>query len=85
MTPYEKNHKALERAIKKMGGQSNAAKTITKRLQARGITKILRNNTVWSWLSRDKCGVPLEYLVDVEEESGVARTELRTDVPWIRS
>ena len=63
-----------------MGGQTRTAKIITDR-RTDGKKVTLRH--VWSWLNRDKKGIPLEYLVDIEEESGISRTLLRGDVPWV--
>lgn len=80
---FEENRINAAEAIKQMGGQADAARKLTERLRQRGITdKTVAPGTVWAWLNRDKCGVPLSYLEDVEAESGVSRIKLRADIPW---
>ncbi len=73
--------KAAE-AIDKMGGPAAAGRTLTERTKNRGSSRKITIGIVWSWLNRDKCGIPLQYIIDVEEESGISRMELRGDVPW---
>ena len=80
---YEKNREFAEKAVNKMDGPAECGRKITFRMQDRGMKgKKVTIGQVWAWLNRDKRGIPLEYLVDVEEESGVAREKLRADVPW---
>jgi hypothetical protein len=79
---YTSNRRAAAEAIEKMGGSAQAGRLITERLRQRGDKRSIRVGTVWSWLNRDKKGVPLEFLVDIEEESGVKREQLRGDIPW---
>jgi DNA-binding transcriptional regulator YdaS (Cro superfamily) len=35
---------------------------------------------VWYWLSRSKRGVPAEFVLPIERETGVPRSELRPDL-----
>jgi len=73
--------KAAE-AIEKMGGPALAGRKLTERLRARGIDRKVSIGVIWAWKSRDKRGIPIEFLTDVEEESGISRLELRGDIPW---
>jgi len=79
---FEQNQLKGAEAIKKMGGLAEAGRTLTERFRSRGIRHKVDPSKIWAWLNRDKRGIPLEYLEDVEEESGIPREELRGDVPW---
>jgi DNA-binding transcriptional regulator YdaS (Cro superfamily) len=35
---------------------------------------------VWYWLTRSKKGVPAEFVLSIEKETGVSRAELRPDL-----
>jgi hypothetical protein len=69
-------------AVGKMGGPAKAAKRLTELLAERGENKLISVGQVWAWLNRDKRGIPLEYLIDIENESGIPREKMRGDVPW---
>lgn len=60
---------ALKRACAAAGGQAPLAARI-------GTTQSM----VWYWLVRAKRGVPAEYVLAIERETGVARHELRPDL-----
>lgn len=62
---------ALERACKKVGGQSALAGKIG-----------VRQSTLWHWLNRAKRGAPAEFVPAIEAATGgeVSRHELRPDV-----
>jgi DNA-binding transcriptional regulator YdaS (Cro superfamily) len=60
---------ALQLACQTVGGQ----KALAVRL---GVTQ----STVWYWLTRSKRGVPAEYVVPIEAETGIARHLLRPDI-----
>lgn len=82
MTPKElekilkNNRRFAAKAIDKMGGPAEAARTLTAK------DKKIKTGHVWAWLNRDKRGIPLEYLKTIEKISGVAREDMRGDVPW---
>ena len=60
---------ALRRACDVAGGQARLADRI-------GTTQ----SQVWYWLKRSKNGVPGEYVLPIERETGVSRHELRPDL-----
>lgn len=60
---------ALERACRAAGGQKRLADRI-------GTTQ----GQVWYWLFRSKRGVPAEFVLPIERETGVSRSELRPDL-----
>lgn len=60
---------ALKRACDKVGGQKPLAERI-------GTTQ----SQVWYWLARSKKGVPAEFVLPIERETGVPRSELRPDL-----
>jgi DNA-binding transcriptional regulator YdaS (Cro superfamily) len=60
---------ALKRACELAGGQKPLADRI-------GTTQ----SQVWYWLSRSKRGVPAEFVLSIERETGVSRSELRPDL-----
>ena len=65
MTPKE----ALELAIERAGGQSSLARRI-------GTTQ----GPLWYWLKKSKRGVPAEFVLPIERETGVSRGDLRPDL-----
>lgn len=79
---YRRNRETAERAVNIMGGQANTGRILTERLREKGIRREVTVGMVWAWLNRDKCGIPIRYLLDMEEESGIPRQELRQDIPW---
>lgn len=60
---------ALKRACEVAGGQKPLADRI-------GTTQ----SQVWYWLTRSKRGVPAEFVLPIERETGVSRGELRPDL-----
>jgi DNA-binding transcriptional regulator YdaS (Cro superfamily) len=60
---------ALKRACELAGGQKPLADRI-------GTTQ----SQVWYWLERSKKGVPAEFVLSIERETGVPRSELRPDL-----
>lgn len=60
---------ALRRACEIAGGQKPLADRI-------GTTQ----SQVWYWLERSKKGVPGEFVLPIERETGISRSELRPDL-----
>ncbi len=60
---------ALKKACELVGGQKPLADRI-------GTTQSM----VWYWLERAKKGVPGEFVIPIEQASGVPRHELRPDL-----
>lgn len=60
---------ALKRACELAGGQKSLADRI-------GTTQ----SQVWYWLMRSKRGVPAEFVLPIERETGVSRGDLRPDL-----
>jgi DNA-binding transcriptional regulator YdaS (Cro superfamily) len=60
---------ALRRACELAGGQKPLAERI-------GTTQ----SQVWYWLTKSKRGVPAEFVLPIERETGVSRRELRPDL-----
>lgn len=60
---------ALKQACKAVGGQKPLADRI-------GTTQA----QVWHWLNRAKKGVPAEFVILIEEATGVSRHQLRPDI-----
>ncbi len=60
---------ALRRACELAGSQAALADRI-------GTTQ----SQVWYWLTRSKRGVPAEFVLPIERETGVSRSELRPDL-----
>ena len=56
-------------AIERAGGQSCLARRI-------GTTQ----GPLWYWLNKSKRGVPAEFVLPIERETGVSRSELRPDL-----
>jgi DNA-binding transcriptional regulator YdaS (Cro superfamily) len=63
------SRKALIRACKIAGGQKPLADRI-------GTTQ----GQVWYWLEKSKKGVAAEFVLTIERETGVSRSELRPDL-----
>ena len=77
MDVYDHNRAVLYKAAKEYGGWE----AIAKSLREKGFSNIKRQ-TVLTWTVNVKAGVPNEYLVAIEEITGVPREELRKDIPW---
>lgn len=63
------SNEALRKACELAGGQTSLADRI-------GTTQ----SQVWYWLERSKKGVPGEFVLTIERETGVPRQELRPDL-----
>lgn len=63
------SRKALEKACKEAGGQ----KPLADRIRT-------TQSQVWYWLRRSKNGVPAEFVLPIERETGVSRHDLRPDL-----
>jgi DNA-binding transcriptional regulator YdaS (Cro superfamily) len=63
------SNEALKRACELAGGQKPLAERI-------GTTQ----SQVWYWLERSKKGVPAEFVLPIERETGVSRGKLRPDL-----
>jgi len=74
---YIENRKALLQASEDMGGWESIAKA----LREAGQEKITRMH-ILGWTTNVKAGVPPEYLVVMEEITGIPRERLRQDIPW---
>lgn len=61
--------RALEKACEKAGGQAPLAALI-------GTTQ----SQIWYWLNRAKDGVSAEFVIPIEEKTGISRHELRPDI-----
>jgi DNA-binding transcriptional regulator YdaS (Cro superfamily) len=59
----------LKRACDVAGGQKSLADRIRT-----------TQSQVWYWLERSKKGVPAEFVLSIERETGVSRSELRPDL-----
>ncbi|WP_454000793.1 YdaS family helix-turn-helix protein [Afipia felis] len=62
-------NEALKRACEVAGGQ----KPLADRIRT-------TQSQVWYWLEKSKKGVPAEFCVAIERETGVPRHELRPDI-----
>lgn len=62
-------NEALALACSKAGGQSSLARAIG-----------VRQGQLWYWLTKAKRGVPAEFVLPIERETGVSRSELRPDL-----
>lgn len=60
---------ALKLACDRAGGQSRLARLI-------GTTQ----GQIWYWLTKSKHGVPAEFVLPIERETGVSRASLRPDL-----
>lgn len=61
-------NKALERAVKQVGGQSAFARL-------HGVSQ----PTVWAWVKQGRA-LPAEYVLKTEAETGISRHDLRPDL-----
>lgn len=60
---------ALQRACEAAGGQKALADRINT-----------SQSQIWYWLKRSKKGVPGEFVLPIEQATGVPRHELRPDI-----
>ena len=59
----------LAKAVEVAGGQTALAEKIG-----------VKQQLVWHWLYRRPGGVPAEYVLPIERETGVSRHDLRPDI-----
>lgn len=69
MEKLDPRRQALEKACEKVGGQLPLAKKINT-----------SQSQVWYWLTRSKNGVAAEYVLPIEEATGISRHALRPDL-----
>lgn len=62
-------NEALKRACDVCGGQKALADRVNT-----------TQSMIWYWLERSKKGVPGEFVIPIEQASGVSRSELRPDL-----
>ena len=67
--PPDMGSVALEKAVAAVGSQKALAERI-------GVSQ----GHVWYWLKRSVKGVPSEYVLLIESETGVSRHDLRPDI-----
>jgi DNA-binding transcriptional regulator YdaS (Cro superfamily) len=60
---------ALKLACERAGGQAKLARRI-------GTTQ----GQIWYWLTKSKRGVPAEFVLPIERETAVSRSDLRPDL-----
>ncbi len=88
MTPQEKVialRGAVRDAVDELGGLANTARKLKEHLISVGReedAKKMAIGKIWSWVHRDKSGIPVHFIVDMEEISGISREKLRPDIPW---
>jgi len=63
------SNEALKRACERAGGQKRLAELIGT-----------RQSLVWYWLNGAKKGITPEFVLAIERETGVSRSELRPDL-----
>ena len=63
------SNEALQRACDAVGGQSKLARRL-------GTTQ----SQIWYWLNDSKRGVPAEFVLSIEKETGIPRHKLRPDL-----
>ena len=80
----KRNKMYLNKAFEALaGGQSELARRLSEETYEQGDKQtVIRPGTVHAWYRRDKYGVPTEFLAAVERITGVAREDLRGDIPW---
>ena len=77
------NRKAACDAVKVLDGPANTARKLTELLQADySDAKTVRIGSVWSWMHRDRSGIPIAFILYMEKLSGIPREKLRPDIPW---
>lgn len=60
---------ALAKAVEVAGGQSALAAKLG-----------VKQGHIWYWLNKHPNGVPAEYVLPIERETGVSRHDLRPDI-----
>jgi len=88
MTTKEEITKANQDAacmvVELMGGPAEVARKLTARLQEANPydAKTIRIGSIWSWMHRDKSGIPIMFVEMFEDLSSIPREEIRPDIPW---
>lgn len=86
MTPKEiteANQAAAQKVVELMGGPAEVARKLTARLREEDPdAKVIRIGSIWSWMHRDKSGIPIQFIEIFEDLSSVPREEIRPDIPW---
>lgn len=60
---------ALQEAIEVAGSQSELARRIG-----------VKQSHIWNWLHRGKRTIPAEFVIPIEQETGISRHKLRPDI-----
>lgn len=86
MTPEEiteANQAAACKVVELMGGPAAVARKLTEKLREEDPDcKPIRIGSIWSWMHRDKSGIPIMFIGMFEDLSSVPREEIRPDIPW---
>lgn len=86
MTPKqitEANQAAAEKVVAIMGGPASCARKLSALLKEEDPNaKTIRIGSVWSWIRRDRCGIPIKHILHFEALSGIQREQIRLDIPW---
>jgi len=86
MTPKditESNQAAACKAVEAINGPAETARKLTALIQEDDENaKPIRIGSVWSWMHRDRSGIPIIHILNFEKLSGLPREEIRPDVPW---
>lgn len=65
---------AMNRAIAAAGGQSALARALAEKTG-----RPVRQGHIWAWVHRT-CRVPAEYVLPIEDVTGISRHDLRPDL-----
>ena len=86
MTPEnitKANQAAACKAVEAINGPAETARKLTALIKENDENaKPIRIGSVWSWMHRDRSGIPIMYIIHFENLSGIPREEIRPDVPW---
>jgi len=86
MTPQETtkaNQDAASAVVTLMGGPAEVARKLTAKLREKDPeAKPVRIGSIWSWMHRDKSGIPISFIKMFEDLSSIPREEIRPDIPW---
>lgn len=86
MTPTEiseANREAACKVVAIIGGPAEVARKLTAKVQEEDPdAKPVRIGSVWSWMHRDKSGIPISFIKMFEDLSKVPREKIRPDIPW---
>jgi len=86
MTPTETteaNQAAACMVVELMGGPAEVARKLTVKIREESPdAKPIRIGSIWSWMHRDKSGIPIMFIEMFEDLSSIPREEIRPDIPW---